>query len=225
MPSCRPDAIPAVISLVRQIDPTSILDVGIGFGKWGFLFREYTDIVHSENQPERYRRENWKIKIHGIEGYPQYLTPVHEFIYDEIFKGDACELLPTLGNYDLIYMGDMIEHLTKEKGKSLIAEAGNHCDGYLIVSTPRFETNQPELCGNPLEKHRSLWTKYDFKDLGATDVIVAPGEILLAVFPMKGRPRILPQTRKTRPEWRAVLAETGRMLLGEELYTRIRSRL
>ncbi len=39
MPSSRPNIIPIVIHLIRQLKPRSILDVGVGFGKWGHLFR------------------------------------------------------------------------------------------------------------------------------------------------------------------------------------------
>jgi len=42
---------PTVIHLIRQLKPISILDVGVGFGKWGHLFREYTDINEAENDP------------------------------------------------------------------------------------------------------------------------------------------------------------------------------
>ena len=56
MPSSRPNTIPTVIHLVKQFQPKSILDVGIGFGKWGHLFREYTDINEAEKDPARYRR-------------------------------------------------------------------------------------------------------------------------------------------------------------------------
>ena len=54
MPSSRPNTIPTVINLLRQLKPQSILDVGVGFGKWGHLFREYTDILEAEHEPARY---------------------------------------------------------------------------------------------------------------------------------------------------------------------------
>ena len=69
MPSSRPNTIPAVVHLLRQIQPRSILDVGVGFGKWGHLFREYTDIHESENDPARYPKKNWHVRIDGIEGF------------------------------------------------------------------------------------------------------------------------------------------------------------
>ena len=61
--------------LLEQLDalgerqPLRILDVGVGFGKWGHLFREYTDINEAEHDPARYARENWRVQIDGIEGF------------------------------------------------------------------------------------------------------------------------------------------------------------
>ena len=66
MPSSRPNAIPTTVHVVRQLDPASILDVGVGFGKWGLLFREYTDIRASETDSHRYQKAAWKIRIDGI---------------------------------------------------------------------------------------------------------------------------------------------------------------
>src|SRR6185436_19444562 len=103
MPSSRPNTIPTVVHLVRQLQPESILDVGVGFGKWGHLFREYTDIQDSERDPARYQRGNWRVRIDGIEGCAAYLTDMHRFIYNEIHLGDALEILPRLPPYDLIF--------------------------------------------------------------------------------------------------------------------------
>src|SRR5260221_13707337 len=97
MPSSRPNTIPIVINLVRQLEPQSILDVGVGFGKWGHLFREYTDILESERDPARYQRHNWQVQIDGIEGHAEYLTEMHRFLYNQIHQGDAFEILPRLG--------------------------------------------------------------------------------------------------------------------------------
>src|ERR1043166_5420096 len=109
MPSSRPNIIPTVVHLLRQLKPRSILDVGVGFGKWGHLFREYTDILESERDPTRYERANWKVQIDGIEGFAAYITEMHRYIYNEIHIGNAVDLLPKLGCYDLIFMGDIIE--------------------------------------------------------------------------------------------------------------------
>src|SRR6266513_2109335 len=108
MPSRTPTTIPTVIHLVRQLKPRSILDVGIGFGKWGHLFREYTDILEAERDPRRYERKNWQVKIDGIEGHAAYLTEMHRYLYDEIHVGDALDLIRKVSIYDLIFFGDII---------------------------------------------------------------------------------------------------------------------
>src|ERR1051326_2477501 len=123
MPSSRPNTIPTVIHLVRQLKPQSILDVGVGFGKWGHLFREYTDILEAEHAPPRYQRENWQARIDGIEGHAAYLTEMHRFIYNKVFVGGARVLMRTVYRYELIFMGDILEHFEHADGRQLLHDA------------------------------------------------------------------------------------------------------
>ena len=44
MPTGNKYVIVPMIKLIEQINPKSVFDVGIGFGKWGFLLREYLDV-------------------------------------------------------------------------------------------------------------------------------------------------------------------------------------
>jgi hypothetical protein len=182
MPSSRPNTIPIVIHLLRQLKPQSILDVGIGFGKWGHLFREYTDIMEAEHEPARYQRKNWRVRIDGIEGHKAYLTPMHRFLYNRIHVGDAAKLLPKLPYYDLIFLGDVIEHFDKGAGLKLLSEAFAKAGKAVIVSTPKFETEQEDVCGNELERHRSLWTAKEFRKLLGASVKTIDGATLLAVL-------------------------------------------
>jgi hypothetical protein len=213
VPSSSPDAIPAVISLLGRIQPASILDVGTGFGKWGLLFREYTDIVNSERDPARYRRENWKVRIEGIEGFPGYITPVHHYVYDQVHLGQVREVLPRLGTYDLIFIGDVIEHLPKEIGRQLILETLAHAQRYLILTTPRFWYNQAAVCGNELEKHLSLWSAQDFKRIAPAEVVVTPGEVLIAIYARPGQKKIRPKINRPMSAakffWKSVRGKTG----------------
>src|SRR5205085_562708 len=163
MPSSRPNTIPAVVHLLRQIQPRSILDVGVGFGKWGHLFREYTDIHESENDPARYPKKNWHVRIDGIEGFASYVTEMHQYLYNQIHIGNAAELMKTLPPYDLIFLGDIIEHFQRETGLELLRDAFAKANKAVIISTPKYQTEQAGLCGNELERHRSLWTVKDFR--------------------------------------------------------------
>jgi len=188
MPSSRPNTIPTVIHLLRQLKPQSILDVGVGFGKWGHLFREYTDILEAERDPARYRRENWRVRIDGIEGHAAYLTEMHRFLYNEIHVGDARALMKTLPGYDLIFLGDIIEHFEMATGMELLQDAFAKAGKAIIVSTPKFETEQEDLCGNELERHRSLWSAKEFLGFPGAQVTTVDDATLLAVIAKPGVP-------------------------------------
>jgi len=186
MPTSRPNTIPTVIHLLSQLKPKSILDVGVGFGKWGHLFREYTDIREAEKDPSRYERKNWQVRIDGIEGHAAYLTEMHRYLYNEIHLGDACELITQLPRYDLIFMGDIIEHQEKKAGLQLLENAVAQANKAVIVSTPRYETGQGDLCGNELERHRSLWGPRDFRPFARVTVKTIDRGTLLVVIVKPG---------------------------------------
>lgn len=183
MPSSRASTIPYVIHAMKQLRPSSILDVGVGFGKWGYLFREFTDIVQSEHDSTRYIKPGWKIRIEGIEGFKEYLHPGHEFIYDRVHIGMVQEVLPRLGTYDVIFFGDIIEHLTLEEGQAVLRQALSRARKAVIVTTPRYDTGQDSLCGNMLEIHRSLWNNEDFAAVGKCKVVLADRDTLVSLFP------------------------------------------
>jgi hypothetical protein len=234
VPSSRPNAIPTIIHLVRQLKPRSILDIGVGFGKWGHLFREYTDILEAENDPARYEKGHWLVRIDGIEAHAPYLTPMHAYLYDNIYIGDATALIKTLSNYDLIFLGDIIEHFEKEAGLHLLREAFTRANKAVIVSTPKYETAQESLCGNELERHRSLWKAKDFRFEGDVHVKTIGGNILLAVLGRPGLPKLdfaLPQgapdakQSKLFQEIRVVVPPGAKFILVDEEQIRSALRL
>jgi hypothetical protein len=186
MPSSRPNHIPAVLGVMLRLEPTSVLDIGTGFGKWGLLIREYTDIRLSEREPERYDRENWRVRIDGIEGFPRYLTPVHHHVYDNLYVGDMREVIDGLGRYDMILLGDVIEHVEKAQGEELMRKCLDHCSGAVVVSTPAVFREQGEACGNVLETHRSFWRSSDFGRFRGARTRVVANDILVAVIPASG---------------------------------------
>jgi hypothetical protein len=190
MPSSRPNTIPIVIHLLRQLQPRSILDVGVGFGKWGHLFREYTDILEAEHNPPRYQRENWQVRIDGIEGHPGYLTDMHRFLYNQIYIGDAREIIAKAKSYDLIFMGDILEHFEKEPGWQLLHDVFAKANQAVILTTPKYETAQADLCGNELERHRSLWSTRELLQFPGARVKTVDRATLLAVLPKPGLPAL-----------------------------------
>ena len=159
MPLSFVQAIPVIIEQVAHLKPSSILDVGIGFGKYGVLLREALELPY-----ERYARSRWKVKIDGVEAFEGYRNPIHEFAYNRVFYGRIEDILPSLGQYDVILLIDVLEHFEKEEGKKLLQDLLLHTRKSLLVSTPRFPAPQGAYLGNAFETHRSRWHILDFVD-------------------------------------------------------------
>ena len=218
MPSSRPGAIPCVVRLLTSLHPESILDIGVGWGKWGVLFREYTDVIAAESSPERYFKRGWRVRLDGIEAHAPYLTPVHEYVYDTIHVGELQGIIAELENYDLIFAGDVIEHLTMDEGVGVIAECRRRANQAVVLTTPRFDTSQGSLCANPLEAHRSRWAARDFRSLGRAVVTTTDDDLLVAVFPAPSIPSsfvvraLSPYSlrRELRARWHGLKRRLGR---------------
>jgi hypothetical protein len=147
------------VGTLRRLMPQSVLDVGTGFGRWGMLCREFLDAWEG-----REARALWQVRIEGIEAFPSCLTPLHGYIYDRIHVGDAVDLLPTLGVYDVVYMGDVVEHQTKARAWQLMEAAVRHARQAVIVTIP-IGDNWPQEVGadgNWFHAHRSRWHLEDF---------------------------------------------------------------
>lgn len=162
MPSSSLVIAPEVIAHMAALRPTSILDVGPGFGKYGVLFREYLD-----THPHMVALEAWE---------PYVIEFRLRGIYDEVFIGDVRYASLALLNYcDAVYMGDVIEHLDKSEGMELLSRI----EKPIVICTPEHFFDNPE--GLPwTETHRSHWTLDDFHTTGRVvrEVIVAGGIVV-----------------------------------------------
>ncbi|MGO9449523.1 MAG: methyltransferase domain-containing protein [Candidatus Binataceae bacterium] len=158
MPTSDFHNINAIVAIVTQLRPQSVLDVGCGFGKYGVLIREYLDVWY-----ERLTPDQWKLNLVGIEAYKSYQNPVLDFVYSTVHFGEAQRILPTLGNFDVIVIADVIEHLEKQAAIGLVAECFKHSP-VVVISTPIEFYAQGEILGNPYEVHRSTWSREDFPE-------------------------------------------------------------
>lgn len=134
-----------------------ILDVGAGFGKWGFLIRDSFDVMSFQN----FKKEDWKLDITAIEPFPKCITSIQEQIYNNIIKKDFFDCIDGLGQFDLVVFGDVIEHFEKEKGYEVLEKLFEHTNN-IIVSTPNGFLPQGAWAENELEIHKSGWTINDF---------------------------------------------------------------
>lgn len=171
MPSSAAETIPYIIEFIRKNRPDlrSVLDVGIGFGKGGFLLREYFDAKRDQH----FQPSSWQLKITGVEIYRPYISSLQRLIYDEIKIGDILELLPGLGKYDLAILSDVLEHFPKEKGFRLLSELFKHVEE-IVISTPLGFKAKSVKRENPHEAHLSGWIPDDFGDYSIIDQATVP---------------------------------------------------
>ncbi len=146
------------IELVKRLDPKSILDIGVGFGRWGILFREFLEVWGDRNYSGK-----WNRRIDGIEIFPHYIKPYHKYFYDNIYIENALEFLRKSSHkYELINCGDVIEHFEKNDGLELIDLCLRNSK-FILINIPIGKNwEQGEINNNQFEKHRSVWHNSDF---------------------------------------------------------------
>jgi hypothetical protein len=146
------------LTLVKKINPHKILDVGVGFGRWGILFREILEIWDEENYSGK-----WNRQIDGVEIFEGYLKEYHRIFYTNIYRMDIRDFINISNQkYDLINCGDVIEHLDKTDGIELI-KCFLERTKYLLINLPLGSSWEQEMKNdNPYEKHLSGWSKDDF---------------------------------------------------------------
>ena len=160
MPTSHPYQLNEILELIIETNPGKLLDIGIGFGKYGFLSREYLEIWNPDAVYGSHKHQ-----IDGIEAYEPYLTPLHRLIYDRIFTRDAREILPTLTDpYDLILMIDVFEHFTYEDGLKVLEDC-RRLGRNILIAVPRSMSVQGAVFGNPFETHRYNWKRKDFSGI------------------------------------------------------------
>ena len=121
-----------------------ILDVGFGSGVYGKLLRTF----YYQN-------------IDGLDVYGDNIKEMGlDLIYDNIFIENILDF--NFDFYDLIIMGDVLEHIELESSKKLLSRFidENKCDT-IIVSIP-YEYEQDEVYGNRYEKHLQSNVTYQY---------------------------------------------------------------
>jgi len=156
MPTSDVHNIVPILSVIQQLGPRSVLDIGCGFGKYGVLIREYLDVWN-----ERLEAESWQVRLEGIDAFAPYHNPIWDFIYRKVHIGEAEEILPRLNQFDVILIADVIEHLEHALAVDLVQCSLNKSQ-FLILSTPKEFYPQQDSNHNPYEIHRILWTQKDF---------------------------------------------------------------
>jgi SAM-dependent methyltransferase len=135
--------IPYVVEVLARERPRSVLDVGAGYGKYGFLAREFADAQ----------------RVDAID-----VTEPRFAAYDHVWLGDLREIdrvLPAEAPvYDLALFIDVIEHFEKPEGYAVLDQLVSRARSVLVTTPWGFRPQ--EIPGMPYETHRSGWLPWDF---------------------------------------------------------------
>jgi SAM-dependent methyltransferase len=136
-----------VSTMIDLLQPSSVLDIGAGAGKYGRMIR-------AKSNPTR---------ITAIEIDPIYVEQFRlRELYDEVILADAtCLIKQPRIRYDLVMIGDCIEHMRKSDGIDLLNFL-IYRSGYICIVYPdRFVQDDWE--GHAAEAHISTWSEQDFR--------------------------------------------------------------
>ncbi len=110
--------IDVIVSLMTKLAPRRILDIGKGFGKYGFLLHEYYEIQNNaRSDATKTLAQRSRVIIDAVECNQDYLWPHIPQYYNEIFVGRIEDIYINLTGYDAVLMADVIEHLEPPTGK------------------------------------------------------------------------------------------------------------
>ena len=150
----------AIVQLLDELRPASVLDVGAGAGKYGDLVRQVL--------PDSY--------VDAIEVWEPYID---EYLLNHTYRNIIIADVRTvdIGPYDLVIFGDVLEHMTKEESIKVF----NKVTGSVIISIPIVHYPQGHSHGNPYEEHiKDDWSVAEVLD--TFDVELVAESDITAVF-------------------------------------------
>ncbi len=156
MPGSFPVFDAVVQQLALRLAPRRALDVGTGAGKYSRLLADTVPACHRA----------------GIEVEAGYVDTYRlREIYHELWVEDVSAWWRRTPdeNFDLVIVGDCIEHLPKSAGLDLL-NAMVYRSAWLLVVAPEFIV-QSAVSGVASEVHLSVWSERDLRwhDLWAWD--------------------------------------------------------
>lgn len=145
-----------VIERLRLLKPASIIDIGCGWGRWGFLAREFLELWE-----HRYAPEDWKLHIAALDVHPGTWTPIHVYLYDETIQADVSDWEPSR-RYDVAVLCDVLEHMPKQDAEGVLAMLLGWCGAVLVGVPLGAWPLRAGFDGNPHEAHVARWDESDF---------------------------------------------------------------
>ncbi|MEM2703871.1 MAG: class I SAM-dependent methyltransferase [Candidatus Bathyarchaeia archaeon] len=134
-----------------------ILDVGCGFGEWGFLIRT--------------RKGGFPFLI-GVDIWHPHLMRLRKLnVYDVLVRLKIPFLPFKEKSVDASLACEILEHIPKSEGYQLLEELERVSRKLIVVTSP-LGWPQEEIYGNPYERHISEWSPRELVQLGSNVKVI-----------------------------------------------------
>jgi len=169
-----------------------VLDIGCGFGEWGFLLRT---------------RKSGSPCIIGVDIWRPHLEKLCPLkVYNEHIQVEISHIPFRKKSIDISLACEILEHLPKSVGYDLIRELERVTSEIIIISTPLNWPQEKEMYGNPYEKHISTWSPEDFIRHGyetkiihtLTKTLEITDRIRRCIFRLPPTPRLIVARKKVK---------------------------
>lgn len=156
-----------ILEIIRKVNPVKILDVNVGFGRWGILCRE---LLERDNQGKVRRPDLWNLKIDGIEHIEStYLQSYHDIFYDNIYRQDIVGFLHEhMDLYDLTIFSDILEKFDKSTAIDMI-ESAMEISRFILIYVKLGNHIGDDIKGDPSV---STWGDEDFLNYSIINKII-----------------------------------------------------
>jgi glycosyltransferase involved in cell wall biosynthesis len=132
--------VPSLLRSLSKRDRVQILDIGVGCGTYK---DRYGSVFHGDIA-------EWT----GVEVWQPYVEKYRlDKKYENLYIMDVREWVNTnTENFNIAFVGDVLEHMQKEDAEDLIDYLTLKCD-VVIIAIPIVHYPQPAFEGNPYEEH------------------------------------------------------------------------
>lgn len=129
-----------------------------------FEYNTVLDLGCGPNSPIQYCNISFSVGVELFEPYLQESKKKH--IHDKYINADIGKIEFKTKSFDAVIALDVLEHLTKEEGLSLIKKMEKWSKKKIIIFTPNEYIWQDGYDNNQLQEHKTGWRVKELQKLG-----------------------------------------------------------
>lgn len=160
-----------IIKYFPKMEGYNVLDVGVGSGTYSNLYRSLIPGM-------------WT----GVEIWEPYIEKYNlKDKYDILIRNDIRQM--SFEKYDIAFLGDVVEHMTKDEAISTIFNLLEHVT-FIFISIPIIPYPQGEYDSNPYEAHvKDDWSHEEVLDTFMQYIVVSDVEKEIGVYVLTKNPQ------------------------------------